>query len=434
MDDNLWKVFFEENGWPSANLQWLNTAFMQLSASIFGQAAWSLRLHSLLGHLIYMVFSFLLLKNIVKNNWLLLLGFILLNFNPYMLDFFSLARGYGLALAWMLASLYYFTTWVNSGKYSHLSLLFITAILSILSNLTALNYYAAIFAATLFVLVLKWNKNTWPALSIPVLASGLLYVLLHRPIKHLREKEELYYGAGNAYETLYSLVKNSLYGYKYLKIYNVELFAAILILLLATALIRSFIQLKSRPENKSSLIYFAIAILPLGIFVGTALQNILFGTLYLWNRTALLFIPLCALSVVFLWADIGSGGGRWKMWAPILISVFCTIHLIRSLNGTHTREWDYDASTKEMLIYLDNKISGGESVNLGVYWLYQPSTEYYFKTSGFDFSPMPLREDGLREDAFFDYYYVQNEDVRRVSPAYEVERVFGVSGTLMKRK
>ena len=160
MDDNLWKVFFEENGWPSANLQWLNTALMQLSASIYGQAEWSLRLHSLLGHLIYMLFSFLLLKNIVKNNWLQLSGFILLNFNPYMLDFFSLARGYGLALAWMLASLYYFTTWINSGKYSHLSLLFITALLSILSNLTALNYYAANFAATLFVLVLQWNKNT----------------------------------------------------------------------------------------------------------------------------------------------------------------------------------------------------------------------------------------------------------------------------------
>ncbi len=438
LDDNLWDVFFKKTGWPSANLQWLNSAFMQVSAAIFGHAEWSLRLHSLLGHLLYMLFSFLLLKNTAKNNWLLLAGFIVLNFNPYILDFFSLARGYGLALAWMLASLYYFSTWINSRKYGHLILVFVTAILSILGNFTALNYFAAIFAAVVYVLLIKWKetqfKSKWLNFLIPLLASGILYVFLRTPIHHLREKGELYYGAKTAYETLYTLIKNSLYGYKYLKMYNVEFFAATLLLLLTIAILRSFVQLIKSPKNKSSLFYFIVAMMPLGIFIGTVLQHELFGTLYLWNRTALLFVPLCALSVAYLWVDVWSNSDKWTMIFPIIIGLFCAVHLGKSSNLTYTREWVYDASTKDMLLYMQNKTPQSQPVKLGVYWLYQPTTAYYFQTLGLDFSPTPIREDGLRQDTFFDYYYVQNEDVGKISPEYQVEKIFGVSGTLMKRK
>ena len=86
----------------------LNTLFIKaINTLSFGSATWLLRFHIWLSYIMLFIFSVLIVKE-MNIRWLVVPAVVLLNFNPYMLEFFSLARGYGLAISCMLGSMYYF--------------------------------------------------------------------------------------------------------------------------------------------------------------------------------------------------------------------------------------------------------------------------------------------------------------------------------------
>jgi hypothetical protein len=97
----------------------------------FGASELILRLPSLLAHLLFLVFSAKLLSHF-QNKWVLLASFLIINLNPYLLDFFSLARGYGLSIGLMMTSIYYLYAFQKEfkNKFANYSLLF--AALSVL--------------------------------------------------------------------------------------------------------------------------------------------------------------------------------------------------------------------------------------------------------------------------------------------------------------
>jgi len=64
-----------------------------------------LRLPNILAHVVYLICTLVLLKRF-QHTILQIAGFVILNLNPFFLDFFFLARGYGLALAFLMMSLY----------------------------------------------------------------------------------------------------------------------------------------------------------------------------------------------------------------------------------------------------------------------------------------------------------------------------------------
>ena len=159
--------------WGTANLHWLYVLLMKISVGQVGDSELAIRLPALLGHAIYLVFSFKLVKWVVKNtpppsylipqtSYLILLGFVLLNFNAYLLEFFSLARGYGLAMSMMMVSLYYLARWVESGRLGPLVGTLGFALLAVLSNFTLLVYFACLLAVSFdgeIEFSINWNRN-----------------------------------------------------------------------------------------------------------------------------------------------------------------------------------------------------------------------------------------------------------------------------------
>ena len=85
----------------TTNNHLLNTLLMKGCSVLFGDSEFSLRLPTWLAHFIYIYFTIRILQ-LFDNAWIIVSGFIILNFNPYLVDFFSIARGYGLALAFMM--------------------------------------------------------------------------------------------------------------------------------------------------------------------------------------------------------------------------------------------------------------------------------------------------------------------------------------------
>lgn len=91
----------------AANHHVLNTTLMSLSSFLFGNKEFSLRLPNVLSFILYLTGSFFIYRS-SKNNWLFFLAISLTLLNPFLIEFFSLARGYGLSLAFMLMGLFFF--------------------------------------------------------------------------------------------------------------------------------------------------------------------------------------------------------------------------------------------------------------------------------------------------------------------------------------
>ena len=143
---NVWASFFSPEYWGTANLHITNTLLMQVTVGLFGTKEIFVRMPNLIAHVIYLFFSARLVMRVNSNIWIALAGFIILNTNPYFLDFFSLGRGYGLAAAFSMMSFYYLYQYLHERSFAALIGCFMGAFLAVISNFTYLNFYAALLA------------------------------------------------------------------------------------------------------------------------------------------------------------------------------------------------------------------------------------------------------------------------------------------------
>ena len=138
----------------SANNHFLNTLLAKIFSMLGGNHEFVLRMPSLLGYALFLVFAFLLLDKFVSRTTAAL-GFLLLNLNPYVLDFFSLCRGYGLSLGFLMASFYFFAVFLSGiatqKKDAERDLIFSlgAAAVAVLGNFTLLDVYFALMVLAL---------------------------------------------------------------------------------------------------------------------------------------------------------------------------------------------------------------------------------------------------------------------------------------------
>ena len=92
----------------NANNHILHTYLCRISIGIFGLSELSLRLPSLLGGALYLCAVYRICRHVFGQGPLFLLAVNLLSLNPFVLDYLSAARGYGMAIAFFLWALYYF--------------------------------------------------------------------------------------------------------------------------------------------------------------------------------------------------------------------------------------------------------------------------------------------------------------------------------------
>ncbi len=107
IDESLsFAIFTWDPSWgEKANNHWLNTMLMRWCSRLLDDSEISLRLPNVLAHAVYLL-STLGLIGLVRPPALRMAGFVLFALNLFVLDFFSLARGYGLGMAAEAVSLY----------------------------------------------------------------------------------------------------------------------------------------------------------------------------------------------------------------------------------------------------------------------------------------------------------------------------------------
>lgn len=88
----------------------LNSVLTRLSHAVFGDAPWALRLPNVLAGFAFLALAARLAIEI-RERAIGLAGLVLLAANPYLLDYLSLSRGYGLAIALVTAGLVWLRRW-----------------------------------------------------------------------------------------------------------------------------------------------------------------------------------------------------------------------------------------------------------------------------------------------------------------------------------
>ena len=411
----------------TANNHFLNTFLMSICYKFFGSSEFSLRLPNILGFILYAFACFELLKN--KNIFIILVGISFLLLNPYLIDFFSLARGYGLALGFFMLSLLYLlkatqVETLNSFlKNASLTMLFSVA--ACFSNLTYINANLVILLLLLisFMLVKKdFTENR----KIIVLTASILFInlcclarLVNELLK-LRNAHELYYGGSNGFiaDTINGLVLSSLY---FRSDHYSQLFKELLCysIIIAYIIMLVYVILKKK-YNKLSVIIFFLSLM----IIAPLIQYMFLGALLPSGRTALLYIPLMGISISlfleYLFEASSPQIARHSIQAFSFFFFFIPINynFITNMNLNKCYDWGYDMNSKNMLLELNRiRPKTNSHISLGITWFFEPSINFYRKTLHLDWLNEVSRE-GLKPEN--DYYYITNDDKIKI-PRNEIK-------------
>lgn len=383
IQEPLRDVFFSARNWQAANNHLLNTLCMQAGYHFFGAQEWALRWGSLVAGLIFPIYALRMVRLwLPTSSWYFFGAFCILVLQHFVLDFFSLARGYGWCVAFEMAGLYYFFRWIQQERRSDLFKTACALSAGILANFTLLDVLAAVFITVTLAFYVKndyqFPLRRWLQLlalpALPVLVTGLV---IFQPMRWISAQGEFEYGPQAFWETWRILVERFTYTPVFGKWWQVlELIVATMLFLgLGYAIFKRYktVGMTSHPP------LFYASILTVSTMLATMAQHYLLGANYLSGRTALLFYPLLSVVVVLYLIDSRQRIAR-PPWRWGVATGFVTINFCLQINLLYSIEWRYDQNTQAALLFAHEHSAPQHKLNYGVGWLYYSTTLFYQQT------------------------------------------------------
>jgi hypothetical protein len=247
--------------------------------------------------------------------------------------------------------------------------------------------FGAIFG---LVLGLDWVSERWKILTMEQLrplvsATFMLAALVAYPIYLFRKYQAFVYwksDKGFFQDTVLPLIQSSFYG-KAHSTRQVILIFSLIILSFVLFLVLALFYLRKKTFYKIRTSFFLLAILTLSA-LSTVGQNVLFQTPYLYERTAVFFIPLYMLFLIFLIQSLADSRPKMDILAAslfILLTLLGAFHFSQTASTLWVQDWKFGADTKYMLKELKQlrkkDSTPPEKVRLGIHWLFAPATNYY---------------------------------------------------------
>ena len=192
---------------PDANNHVLNSVLMKFMGAFGPPGQLLLRTPNLCAHILFLVSTWLLLSS-VKDMRLRICLFIIVNTNPFMLDYFSMARGYGLSMGFMAMSLYFLKEFMENKKNNwllHQSMALFGAILAVLSNFSMLMYYfglCLVMAIWILNMVLRHGftlKQFLQSTTCFLIAFLPIFLYVLPKIWQLKSAGAFYYGGNQGF-------------------------------------------------------------------------------------------------------------------------------------------------------------------------------------------------------------------------------------------
>ena len=409
--------------WEAAsNNHVLNSLLMRLTTSVFGVSHLTVRAPALLGAAIYIAAIYLLcvkLTPLRKLQWPL---FVCLVYNPFIFDHMVAARGYALALGFLMAALAIAVC--RKPAAASLAACSVCVALSFAANFS----FAFVDAAAMLA-ILIWACARTQAIQVRVRLLGacvlpglLVSVFLSAPAVLHWPKGDLAYGAHSLGETFRTVAQSSLYRP------NPQMVNPMLLLgiekvknyLLPVLLILAAWQWVRR-RNTLALVLLAIMATALGAH-WLLLKS--FHVLLPRDRTAIWIVPLLTLAIGVVAAN------RRALTVMLYVMSF---YYVLCLRLTYFKEWSWDADVNRIYPVIARYNHDYGVTDVVSNWQYVASLNFYRLQSGgesLDEIPGPLQLPGGHSlyvlNWAFDEAFLKEQHLRVVYRAPDTDAVVAI--------
>jgi hypothetical protein len=329
--------FLTEFDQMGGNHHLLNVWGMWISERLFGNAAWALRLPSVLAFAGFL-YAALRIAQLGASKSMVIGGFLLLVAHPYLLDFFALARGYALGNAFLLLAFCASLKHLRTNTFRSLLGACTFAALAALAHIVMINFLLAFVGAwtVTFLVFPEPSIARWKRLSVLVMTAAVPTLLMLPNLLALRGAGSFNYGCDAFWScSVASLMEQLLYRshspwtpLQWVSGYLI-LLAAILVVALAP---------RWRNPTVSQRSVFFVALVLLLCLIAIMLQYVWLAVPLPRTRTGLYLLPIVALLFVVAlqaWHTIP----RWPGLIAGVLTLPLAVHTLRSANMTHTVEW-----------------------------------------------------------------------------------------------
>ncbi|MEW6468614.1 MAG: glycosyltransferase family 39 protein [Bacteroidota bacterium] len=373
-----------EFNYMAGNNHLLNTWLMKIAVSLFGLSEFVIRLPNLMFHLVYLFFSYLVVRG-SRSSIILVASFLLLNMNPFLLDFFSAGRGYGISMGLMMASLYFLLQYCKSGGWAHAAGSLVCIAMASIANISMLNFLVVLSGVILLIgLIHAASRKKWTVAGhmavIVILCTGLLLWAYLPYVFRIRDAGTFFYGGERDFwnDTMHSLGAAMLYDRSYamvLKLPLIILMAGGVAIGLPWLMIRQYRGFRGAETN----FFLAILLITLGCALSTVVQHHLLQTKYLLDRTALFFAPLCILVLTLIVEQLWTArAGRYFLGGLAFLSI---LHFAFSFNLRYLLQWIPDSDTKDAVRILAEKRKTippeRTTLTMGIDFVFEPGINFY---------------------------------------------------------
>lgn len=276
---------------------------------------------------------------------------ILLGCCPFLVEFFSLARGYGLSLAFLALGLWGMAAYWHSFRFRYLGAGLTSWSLAVTANLTLLPLAWAFLILGLIQLLKR--KQYRQAFFLLPQVTLLIYLLDYA--FHLRSLEKLYYGGQ---EGLISTTLDSLSPLVW-GIGSDAINYGWALLLVASLLIYGFCVLRDADWQDPRLIWPLLLLLSLANIFG---PHYLLGVNFPEDRTALYLV------VAFGGALVASFDQIRMRYASLIPALAMAFTALASVNTSHSRIFAHEHLASSLLQAIPDQVQGIPPATAGRFW------------------------------------------------------------------
>lgn len=380
-------LLFAGESWPS---QWypssgnhvLNSALAKFVTAVFPLSELTARVPAIAGAILYIGSAFYLCLLVTDRKLLRFSLFICLVCNPMVLDYLVAARGYSLAVGFLMAAIAVIAGAMSAGNDDGLR--HKCAWVSVLLALSCAANFSFAIANGITLLMFFWwagrragYARMAPVCFLPGIAAGLVAggaVALEYP------KSQLYFGSHSlvemwngitaaSFDELNPEVVNPMLLLPLSKIQEVLPYIAVLTAVMLFAGVEI-----GRSQNRGADWLLALMRLLAGIAVLTLLAHwIAFHTIHLLlpkSRTGLFFVPLCtlifgvALSLRFRW------------WGAVVLMLM-GVYFLGCLRLSYFKEWKFDGDVKPVYWILNDLNHRCGFTEFATDWRYGSPLNFY---------------------------------------------------------
>ena len=359
----------------AANNHILNSTLMYGFTRLLGLSQFTARLPALLGAALYIAAAYRLCRLLGASLFAQIVVFTCLVFNPLIFDHLVAARGYGLALAFLMWAMVYFAEHRMQDRF-----LIVTCVVSsVCAGLSVdANFSFAVvnLVAMTAIFISAWRRhpNDWvnllaactlPAAAVIAIASG--YALLHY------QPGELIYGAGSLGDVFGSVIDSSLFRtrFGFLK-------PVVFPLVGGTGLVWLFYSLFARAKSRiAEFGWAAAAIFAVTVAIHWLLFR-LFGLPLPKDRTAIYLFPLFVIAAgVLASIDSTSRPGRYLRACFVGALAVMAAYFVLCLRLTYFKEWSWDSDVQKTYSVLSCLNREHQMTRVASTWPYHGPLSFY---------------------------------------------------------